>query len=327
MGDTKSNSQRRPVIWSFKFGSVTLLGSLTAALICSYTPPAGQIAFLGTLVSILTGLFVSYLEQEERREQRRTEMVERLHVPLALAPDHELFDQYCAFAESLIELAQQTDPALRQYALLRLASLTEQVRSLASGKIVFSSTETWRTVYEQILQSADLKSYRSVAWVKSKDYWQDQPGKQTMKLNYALVGQGLDIRRIIIVRGELWPSENSLPVEPIGAWIEDQQRHGIHVSLVRESVLVNEADLLCDMGIYGNRATGVQEVDEQSRTVRFTLHFDQASISLANDRWQRLALYAKPVKDLRTMSGSRAKPTAFDVPRQKKAEEKKEKRA
>ena len=33
-------------------------------------------------------------------------------------------------------------------------------------------------------------------------------------------------------------------------------------------------DLLADFGIYGDRAVGTQELDEQSRTVRFTLSFD-----------------------------------------------------
>jgi hypothetical protein len=66
----------------------------------------------------------------------------------------------------------------------------------------------------------------------------------------------------------------------------------VRVSLVREADVASEPDLLCDFGIYGDRATGTQELDEQSRTLRFILQFDRQSIRIARDRWARLALYA-----------------------------------
>jgi hypothetical protein len=68
--------------------------------------------------------------------------------------------------------------------------------------------------------------------------------------------------------------------------------------LVRESEIGGEADLLCDFGIYGDRATGIQELDELSRTLRFMLLFDKQSIKLAQDRWARLSLYATAYADL-----------------------------
>ena len=61
---------------------------------------------------------------------------------------------------------------------------------------------------------------------------------------------------------------------------------------MRESDLAREPDLLCDMGIYGNRGVGVQELDEQSRTLRFTLEFSPQAVRVAEDRWQRIGLYA-----------------------------------
>ena len=54
--------------------------------------------------------------------------------------------------------------------------------------------------------------------------------------------------------------------------------HGIWVMLVRESDIAGEPDLLADFGIYGERATGVQELDDQSRTLRFILYFDPQNI-------------------------------------------------
>ena len=41
-----------------------------------------------------------------------------------------------------------------------------------------------------------------------------------------------------------------------------------------------------------------QELDEQSRTVRFELRFDEPGIRLATDRWERLKLYARPYSEL-----------------------------
>jgi hypothetical protein len=187
---------------------------------------------------------------------------------------------------------------LRGFALLRLDSVAEQVRSLARGRVVFSGTETWRTVYERVLESPGLGEYLSVAWVKTRDYWQDPPGRQSMRLNYELAGRGLRIERVVILRGPLWTAGEVLPSPDILPWLDEQHRHGIRVFLVRESAVLNEPDLLADFAIYGSRATGEQELDEQSRTLRFVLAFDPQSVRLARDRWERLSLYVTPYADL-----------------------------
>ena len=296
--------KRRSVILSFRFLSIAVIGSLAMALVSTFAPLPAQIAVLGALVSILAGLFVAYVEQEDQRERRRAQLLEKLQVPIALAPEHDLFDHYSAFAAALADLATQKDPILREIALLKLVSVTEQVESLADGKLVFSSTETWRTVYEKILRTPDLKTYHSVAWAKTHDYWQDQPGKQSMRVNFDLLHDGLRIERIIILRDHLWPSGETLPRKEIRFWIEEQHNRGVWIALIRESDIETEADLLCDFGIYGDRAVGIQELDEQSRTIRFILCFDRHSIKLAQDRWDRLSLYTTSYSDLLDQSAS-----------------------
>lgn len=288
----------RPVFFSFKFLGTSLAGSLAMALVSAFAPPPAQLAAVGAAVSVLAGLFVAYLGQEEERERRRNDLFEALRVPVTLAPEHDLFDQYSAFARALADLAGQEDPVLREFSLLKLATVVEQVRSLAGGCVVFTGTETWRTVYERLLESPGLDVYLSVAWVKTKDYWQDAPGRQSMRLNFELAGRGLPIERVVILRGDLWPAREPLPSPAIRPWIEEQHRHGIRLSLVREAALAGEPDLLADFAIYGTRATGLQELDEQSRTVRFVLDFEPQSLRLASDRWERLALYATPYGDL-----------------------------
>src|SRR5262245_30897956 len=119
-----------------------------------------------------------------------------------------------------------------------------------------------------------------------------------MAVNFEAADRGTLIERIISLRDHLWPRGDLLPTPDIRSWIEEQHCHGLWITLVRESDVASEPDLLADVGIYGDRAVGVQELDERSRTVRFILCFDQPSIRLAQDRWRRLAVYAVPFRDL-----------------------------
>jgi hypothetical protein len=289
----------KSVLWNFKFAGTALAGSLTCALVSIFAPPPAQIATLGSIVSILAGLFVAYVEQEDIRERSRAELLATLRVPLELAKEPDLFEYHVAFGDSLLALARRTDePVLLRFAQFKLASIDEQVRSLAQGRIVFPGTETWRTVYEQLLQSPGLGTYRSVAWVKSCDYWQDAPGRQSMRLNLTLARRGLCIERIVILRDDLWPEGGRRPLVAIRPWIHQQHENGIVVSLIREGDIAGEPGLAADFGLYGNRAVGTQEIDEGARTLRFVLEFDPASLSLARERWDRLSLYALPYGDL-----------------------------
>src|SRR4051794_36811666 len=111
---TLPSPPHRTVLLSFRFLGTALIGSLVMALVAAFAPPAAQVAVLGAFVSILGGLFISYLEQEEARDRRRNEVLERLAVPLALAPEADLYPQYLAYCRALTALAEQTDPLLRE---------------------------------------------------------------------------------------------------------------------------------------------------------------------------------------------------------------------
>jgi hypothetical protein len=195
-------------------------------------------------------------------------------------------------------LAGQPDPLLREIAALKLASVNAQIITIAAGTVVFEGTETWRTVYEQLLAGGTIREYRSVAWVRSADYWQDAPGRQSMRANFVAVHNRVLIERIVVLPEAIWPDDRGLPAEVIRPWIQEQHDHGLHLVLVRESALRGEPDLLADFGIYGARAVGTQELDEQSRTVRFTLAFDPQAVRLANDRWRRLSIFGIPYQSL-----------------------------
>jgi hypothetical protein len=200
---------RRSVLLSFRFLGTALAGSLLMAIVSIFGPLSAQVALLGAFVSILGGMFLSYLGQDEQRERQRIEAIEHLSVPLSLAPHRELYEQYLTICRVLTDLTGQNDPILRQIALLKVASIAEQIISLVNGTVVFTLTESWRAVYEQILASKDLREYRSVAWVKTPDYWQDAPGRQSMQVNFEAVHRGVLIERVIIVADKLWPREHS----------------------------------------------------------------------------------------------------------------------
>lgn len=295
-----SRDQQQPshsVLLNFRFLGTAIAGSVVMALVSAFGPLPAQLAVLGSFVSILGGLFLSYLAQDDQRERQR-DALQRLSVPLTLAPDRELYAQYLAICRALTELAGKDDPILRQIALLKLASVTAQVEALADGAVVFSLTESWRTVYEQILRSHDIRKYRSVAWVQTAEYWRDPPGRQSMQVNFEAAHRGVLVERVVILADRLWPRGQTVPSADVLPWIEEQHNHGLWITLVRESELAREPDLLADFGIYGDRAVGVQELDDQSHTLRFTLEFSTQAVRLAEDRWRRVSLYAVSLRSL-----------------------------
>lgn len=124
-----------------------------------------------------------------------------------------------------------------------------------------------------------------------------------MQLNFELTDKGTpNIERIAILPDHLWPAGERFPVEPLHHWIDEQQKRGISLRLVRQSTLAGESDLLVDLGIYGTRAVGFQELDDQGRTVRFTLSFDFPELLAAEQRWKRLSVYSTAYRNL--LSGS-----------------------
>ncbi len=285
--------RKRSVLLSFRFLTTSIAGSLVMSLIYVFGTIEAQLAALGTMVSILAGILISFIEQQSENERMREELLARLQVPISLLRHPQLFQSYSGLSDRLTQIAAQDDDVLREFALLKLSSIDNQLALLSRGEIIFSSTESWRTVYEQLLQSSEIGCYRSIAWVKSSTYWQDVPGQKSMELNFRLIQDGLVIQRLVIIRDSIWPISGPLEGE-ILTWLEQQHASGIQVSLIRESSLVSEPDLKVDCGIYGDRAVGIQELDEDSRTIRFSLQFDPTVVRLFEDRWARLQLYSEP---------------------------------
>jgi hypothetical protein len=213
--------------------------------------------------------------------------------------------EQCQAVHALAKIAGHENPVFRQHALAKARELVDEISRISEGEIVFENTETWRTAYQNLLQHLAFNDYYSVAWVRTPAYWNDPPGRQSMELNYQLLGLGLRIERQLILSEQLWPRYSLIPESSIRTWIEEQHFRGISISLIREGDLAPEPDLLRDFGIYGDCATGEQVVDEDARTVRFVLRFSSPSVRQAHDRWARLALFSIPYTKALDQSGTR----------------------
>jgi hypothetical protein len=183
----------------------------------------------------------------------------------------------------------------RQQVALRLHDKLTEITDLATGKLVFSSTETWRTVYQQVLESADAKRYLSVALIRTDDYWRDAPGESSLKFNYELVAHGFHIHRVFIIDDFFWPRASRTPSKQLFLWILDQYRRGIEVSLIRLTDLDDDPSLVCDIGIYGQSSVGQQQTDFEGKTTRFELCFAANALLQAEQHWQQLMVYAQPL--------------------------------
>jgi len=257
-----------------------------------------QVVLLGMVVCFFVVL--GFAEIQEHKKERRVwdRALTMLPLPFALATEPGFFKEHVKIAESMTKIVGHSDLLFQDLCRSRIEAVAEEMTTMAKGEVVFDATETWRTAYQRVLETMRVKTYYSVAWVRTNEYWNDAPGRQSMRLNYELVGRGIRIERVHILPDDLWAFDEKMPTGGILEWLVEQQGRGIVVSLVRESDLANEPDLLRDFAIYGERAMGIQELDEQSHTSRFILSFDQPSIRHALGQWERLSLFSISFQNL-----------------------------
>lgn len=179
----------------------------------------------------------------------------------------------------------------------RAREIAAQVKLLESGRVVFQSTETWRTVYEDVLQTAKTRRYLSVALIRTDDYWRDTPGESSLELNYRLVRHGFYVHRLFVIDDFFWPRIAKTPSTQLYHWILEQHHEGIEINLVRLSDLQQDEAIACDMGIYGTDAVGWQNTDFDGRSLRYEISFDPRDVVDAEVRWQQLLLFASPLTD------------------------------
>ncbi len=189
-------------------------------------------------------------------------------------------------------------PSFRKRAIIRLRDFRERLGSLSEGRLLFESTETWRTVYEEVLQACRTRRYLSVALIRSDDYWRDTPGDTSLQFNYDLVAHGFYVHRIFIIDEFFWPRSAQTPSTRLFQWIYEQRQRGVEISLTRLTDLDDEPGLVSDIGIYGKDAVGRQQTDYEGRTLRYEIAFDPGAVIEAEERWNQLLLFAEPFDEL-----------------------------
>ncbi len=270
------------------------VGTLLPAIGLFIWFPTGLQLYLAALCSCCLGLLVSHPQ-----DRRQIESDSAIDLLLTIAHDKPIYDETLELAKALKQITQIPDLVFREAAVQKIVSARSELQQVADGTLVFGGTESWRLVYEALLRSRHVFLYRSVAWIKSADYWQDEPGKQSTQLNLELIdNQQLSIERIVILRQSVWPADQPFPDEPILSWIDTQHRQGCWIKLVRESAIDSEPDLLGDFGIYGSHAVGEHILDDKCQTVRFILRFNFEAVEAAENRWKRLGIFASVYRDL-----------------------------
>lgn len=274
------------------------LGSLAAVLVGLYGTVSDQLTVVGTIVSSVFGMQLSYLRYCEKRDAVFAKLLRVMSPPRELVENPDYLALHRRMTSSIAVLAGGGHGTLHELAYSSLTELNSQISEMANGRLIYEHTETWRTAYEQLLENPAVTNYRSVAWFRGADYWQDVPGQQSTALNCRLADQGLLVHRVVIVADNLWPSNEPLPRTPVLEWIEQQHVHGILIRLVRESQLAGESELAMDFGLYGNEAVGFQIVGETGKTIRFELDFREDVKQIAVQCWDRINLFSVLYRDL-----------------------------
>lgn len=274
---------------------ITIGAAAGALLAIQLTPSASPAIWISLGGGLLGGLLVP---RPNRRPSTIEPDSESEFIPAALNGRPELRSFLLSLRHSLTEFAEHSDELLQEAAILKLVSAQEDLDNLAAGRVVYAATEAWRAAYERVLRSPGISRYLSVAWIRNDLYWRDVPGKHSMQLNFDLVELGVRIERILILNDFFWPVAALLPAKTICQWVDEQHKRGIVVRLMRESEIEHERELLTDFGIYGQRAAGRLELDDDCRTSRFTLDFAQQSIRCYEDQWRRLLLFSTPYQEL-----------------------------
>lgn len=286
--------------WRWKIDPERRRVALWALLVagCVFVATAGSENLAMTYVAVVATVLAALAILLWKRIERLLLSDELIGLTLAVAGDAAAFGIFRSLIGSLRAMIASGDPIYRELALDRFEQICSEANTVAAGRVDFAGTQAWRRVYEQILSSRGIHHYRSVAYARTPNYWQDEPGRQSTRVNLEMARQGMLIERIVIVPDVLWPNGHRLPVEPLSEWLNTQVQHGIMVSLVRDSILHGDTDLRADFGLYGNRAVGHQVLDDQGRTVHFRLSFDFAELLATERRWDRLSVYATRYEEL-----------------------------
>lgn len=282
---------------SLEFWTTIIIGGMILGCALIFGDIQTQMAVVGTyatvILSLIMAVFLKILSVDA--------LMGRMHeISQKIAHEPNVKEFYDQTIDALCQTFEIKDQVFLELVKSKLNEFRLQlVTELAVGMISFRA-ESWRVPYQKILSQPDVTLYKSIAWVKSEAYWQDEAGRSSIEFNYELISRGKEIERIFILR------DNVLKSSKIKKWIREQRDNGIKVLIAKESSIPSEEDLLYDLGIYGNRAVGYQHIDDNCRTIKFELYFDKSQIERAKEIFERLKLHTLKTSEVKTYLASRA---------------------
>lgn len=243
---------------------------------------------------------IGLTENEFRQniEEIKSNFLKMNEVSQKIAADPVLRDFYYETINPLRAAFETKDEVFREEASNVLREFYMRLENeLSRGTITFRAELFW-PIYQKLLNQDDVKSYKSIAWVRSEDYWTNAAGRAIVDFNYELVTKGKSIERIFILPDKVWTNKR------VKRWIREQKNRGINVKIVKENSILPEEELRCDLGIYGERAVGYVQEDENCRILQFDLHFDKKEIDKANGIFEQLKTHALRAVELEKYFGS-----------------------
>lgn len=268
---------------SFIVGIITVL--VVSVVFSVYDDVGTRMLVLGILLALLISVVAHMAATVDRRIGKMEELSSRL------ADNDDLRNFYESTVYPLEEAYSNSDSCFRDF---MEQQLREHLRPLHSywreWKLKYEG-EMWRSAYRQVLDQSDVREYKSIAWVKSKEYWQDPPGQESFRYNHELAkNKEKSVERIFLIRDSVWDSSD------VKKMIREDRDAGIHVRVAREERVPIE--LRHDLGIYGNRAVGYQYTDDQSQTDHFDLIFNPDEIQIARTHYEGLERWSLTEQEL-----------------------------
>lgn len=276
------------------FLTASVAGTTVMAVAWAFGDTPVQIAIVGSFVSVLSGLLLTLLKDSESALEQFTSSLHGLVAARSVMTNSALRVDWESVTSGIQSVAENRNALFQTLACERIRSLGRDFGQMERGVLTYFSTEAWRHSYSRILNQPSVREYRSVAWIRSPDYWQDHPGQQSLELNLELVDQGVAITRIMILRKSQTCDESGRICKRVADWIQRQHDAGINVLWLFESELDSEKELLVDIGIYGSEAIGILDINARSETICFRLSFHQADVEHHTEQWNRLLVYARP---------------------------------
>ena len=170
------NPQQKHQAHLFRTGSPVecgIAGGLAFFFFAWATIESTQIIVLGTLFCSFAAFVIADLQNEKQGRQKLDAVLETLPIPFELASEPGFYKEFTKIATSLTKIVRHDDRLFHDLSRSRLESIADEVDNFGTRSGRFRRDRNLRTAYERVLATLHVKSYFSVAWARTNEYWND----------------------------------------------------------------------------------------------------------------------------------------------------------